>query len=122
LGTLFGSGGSRQEDGAGILKHLLGGKKQNVERNVAKSSGLDLGAAAKLLPLLAPVVMSALSKKKSESNLDANALGGLLNTERADIERRAPASKSLLGGLLDQDGDGDFDLGDITKGVLGKLF
>ena len=122
LAQLFGAGGGKSEDGAGILKHLLGGKQQNVEASLAKSTGLDAGSIAKLLPILAPVVMSALSKQKQEKGLGAAQLGSMLQNERANLEQRAPQTKSMLGKLFDQDGDGDFDLGDVTKGLLGKLF
>ncbi len=108
--------------GDGILKHILGGKRGNVESGIAKSSGLDADTIGKLLPMLAPLVMSALGKRKRESNLGAGALSDLLSGEERQLEQRAPKSSSFIGGLLDQDSDGDFDLGDVTKGLLGKLF
>ena len=67
------------------------------------------------------VVLGALGKKKREEGLDSSGLAGLLGSVKKEIERREPSSAGLLGSLLDQDGDGDTDLGDVAK-CLGKLF
>jgi hypothetical protein len=111
--------------GDGILKHVLGGKRQQVERGIGKSTGLDAGAVGKLLMTLAPVVMGALGKKQRQGGMDAGALSGLLGQERRELEKREPEGMGMLGALLVTDGDGDFDMGDMAKrgaGLLGKLF
>ncbi len=90
------------QDGEAILGHLLGGKRGNVETGISKATGLDMGSASQLLPLLAPLVMGALGKKQREENLDADQVSSFLTKERQEAE---PA----LGGLaqlLDMDGDG----------------
>lgn len=134
LGQLAGGmlGGGRQPqptrnkalDGDGILGHVLGNKRGAVEQGVARASGLDTAKAAKLMALLAPVVMGALGKAKRQQNLDADGIAALLNRERAEVERRAPGmQQGGLLGMLDMDNDGDV-ADDVAKigGMLGKLF
>lgn len=111
-------------DGNGILRHMLGNKRGNVETGVSKASGLDPSLVAKLLPMLAPVVLGALGKQKRQQNLNAEGLASMLGSERQQIEQSNPAM-GMLQGLLDQDGDGnvaDDILGKVGKGLLGGLF
>ncbi len=127
LGDLLGSGGG---DGAKILGHVLGNKQGSVEQKIAGDAGLDFGSVAKLLPILAPLVMGYLSKRKQSDGLDAGGLGALLGNERQAQEAKNPG----LGGLasiLDADGDGSImddvmgmatgATGGSSKGGLGGL-
>lgn len=101
LGGLLEGGG----DGSKILGHVLGAKQPKVEQQIAGQAGLDFGTVAKLLPVLAPLVMGYLSKKKQTDGLDSGGLGSLLQNERKAQEATSPG----LGGLasiLDADGDG----------------
>lgn len=113
LGDLLGGGGA----GAGILSHVLGQKQPAVEQNLASQSGLDLGAVAKLLPVLAPLVMGYLSKQKKSQGLSPTDLGSVLGQQRQSVETSRPG----LGGLaaiLDTDGDG-FGLDDVARMASG---
>ncbi len=119
-------GNTASGNGAGILRHMLGGKQKTVESGLSKSSGLDLGSVAKLLPILAPMVMGALGKKQRQDGLDASGLSNMLGQERKEIEKAMP-QMGMVGKFLDTDGDGDLDLGDLgslakSTGLLGKLF
>jgi hypothetical protein len=111
------------KDGDGILRHVLGDRRQTVETGVSKASGLDMSMVGKLLPLLAPIVMGALGRQKRESGLDSAGLSELLGSERRQIEQRSPAA-GMLGRLLDQDGDGSVadDVAKLGTGLLGSLF
>lgn len=125
-GFLSGAVTGRQADGAGILKHVLGNDESEVEQGIAKSSGLDLSQVAKLLPLLAPIVMAVLGKQQRSGGLNASALSGLLGQE-AKTARQAVPSDLLgsLGGFFDRDGDGDYKddlLQQAGSAVLGSLF
>jgi hypothetical protein len=115
-------GGSRQAEGEGILGHVFGKQKQVVEASVGQAAGLDQKSSNKLMAMLAPAVMGALGKQQREQGLDANALAGFLGQQREEVKKQIPQGSSLLGKLFDQDGDGDFDLGDVAKAGLGKLF
>jgi hypothetical protein len=110
-------------DGEGILKHALGARRQTVETEVAKQSGLDTSAVSGLLPMLAPLVMGALGREKRNQGLDIGGLTSMLSGEGQRAKEMAPGALGLLGGLLDDEGDG-LDVGDIAdagKGLLGGL-
>ena len=107
--------------GDGILRHVFGEKRPQMEAGISRMAGLDLKSVSRLLPMLAPIVMGLLGKKKRSGGLDGGGLRDLLGGERQEVERRSPKARSMLGSLLDSDGDGDFDLGDV-KGLFGKLF
>ena len=116
---------SDQGPGDGILGHVLGNKRQAVEKGLSTSTGMDSASVAKLLTMLAPVVMGAIGKNVKQGGMNAGALTDLLSNEKNDIERKAPKEMGMLNVLLDADGDGDVDLGDVAKkgvGMLGKLF
>lgn len=101
-----GNGGAKTVDGAGILGHILGGKRDAVENGVAQGSGLDKAQIAKLLVLAAPLVMGALGKAKQSQGLDADGVSTMVKQES---ER---AGGGLLGGLLD---------GGDDNGIAGEL-
>ena len=125
-GFLGGQLGGKAADGGGILGHILGGQRPTVEQGVAKASGLDMGTVAKLLPILAPIVMAALGKQKRRRGLDEAGLSGLLGQESARAREQAPSGLlGALGGFLDADGDGDIKddlMAQAGKAALGKLF
>ena len=111
--------------GDGILRHVLGGKRSMMEAALGKSAGLDAGKAGQILAMAAPLLMGALGQAKRQNNLDAQGLASLLHGERQESEKKSPGAMGLLGAILDADGDGDVDAGDIARkgiGMLGKLF
>lgn len=126
-----GGGGAKALDGGAILGHILGAKRPAVEQGVAKASGLDLGQAAKLLTLLAPIIMGAIGKMKQSGGLDAGGLASLLQSAAGGLEPTQPGNEGagLLGSLLDQDDDGQVadDIAALgakvfSNGGLGGLF
>ena len=123
LGGFLGGGGA-ESAGAGILKHVLGGKQGQVQQGVGAASGLDSAKAGQLLAMLAPVIMGALGKAQRSQGLDPGSLGAALGQEQRRMERRQPGIGGMLGSLLDQDGDGSAmdDLARIGGSVLGGLF
>ncbi len=113
-----------EKAGNGILKHVLGAKRAPVEAGVSKASGLDANSVAKMMTMLAPLVMGTLGRAKRQQGLDTNALAQALGSERQQIEQRSPGLGGLAS-LLDADGDGqvlDDVLGKAGKGLLGRLF
>jgi hypothetical protein len=111
---------SAGESGAGILRHVLGGRQQNVERGLSQTTGLDAGKTGQLLTMLAPLVMGALGRAKREKQLDNEGLATLLTSENERLNEAAPGVMGALGRFLDQDNDGS--VMDDVGGMLGKAF
>lgn len=106
--------------GAGILRHVLGGKQQTVQNGLSQATGLDAGKTGQLLMMLAPLVMGALGRAKREKQLDSNGLSTLLTGENERLKESAPGVMGALGRFLDRDNDGS--VMDDVGGLLGKAF
>ena len=107
-------------DGAGILKHVLGGKQNEVAAGVGRAVGLDGAQAAKLLAMLAPMVMAALGSAKRSKGLDAGGLTTMLGEERTAIGAQSGGGLGSLLQLIDADKDGS--VMDDVGGMLGRMF
>ena len=94
-------------DGNAILGHLLGGKEvsRRVARHAAGKTGMNEGLLKKMLPVIATMVMGAVSKQAGAQNLSAGASGS--------------GTPGLLTQFLDADKDGSV-LDDIM-GIAGKF-
>jgi len=92
-----------RQEGNKILGHILGNKQvsRNVARNASQNTGLNEGLLKQMLPMVASLAMGALSKQQRQ-------------------EPSSASSKSILGSLLDQDGDGS--VGDDLLNFAKKLF
>ena len=106
--------------GAGILRHVLGGKQQTVQTGLSQATGLDAGKTGQLLSMLAPLVLGAIGRAKRENQLDSNGLSTLLTGENERLKESAPGVMGALGRFLDQDNDGS--VMDDVGGMLGKAF
>ena len=108
--------------GDAILKHMLGDRQSNVQQGIGKVSGMDSATVQRLLAMLAPMLMGALGKQKRSTGMGPADLTDFLGKDRASIESKNPQATSFIGRMLDQDGDGDFDLGDAVKFGLKTFF
>ena len=117
-------GGGNVVDGAGILGHVFGGRQPRVEQAVSRSSGVDTGSVAKIMAMMAPLVMGSLGRAKREQGLDAPGLAAALGQQERFARKASPSAVDLFTNLLDSDGDGDSmdDIAKIGTGLLGKLF
>ncbi len=98
---------NRQFDGLGILMHLLGNKTTNAVDMVTNLSGMDRNKTSRLMIMLAPMVMAALGKMKSQQNIDQNGLANLIqNTVKQQQQNQANPTMALITKFLDKDGDG----------------
>lgn len=127
LGALLGGQAqSRAANGGGILGHILGGRQPQLEQGVAQASGLNMSQVARLLPILAPLVMAAIGRYQRQRGASAGELSQALGHEAAVARQAAPGD--LLGGLgsfLDRDGDGDYKddlMASAGRAALGQLF
>lgn len=107
--------------GDGILRHTLGAKRDAIQQQLGRETGLDAGAVTKLLPMLAPLVMGALGRESRSKGLDVGGLTSMLAGERKVAE--GSASLGGLTALLDADSDGQIadDVAKLGKGLLGKF-
>jgi hypothetical protein len=121
VGGFLRQGGS--SDGDGILGHLLGTRRPAVESAVSQSSGLDSASVARLLTMLAPIVMGALGKTQRSGNLDAGGIFDLLKGEMKTAQSKGGVDLGMLS-MLDADGDGSVvdDIAKLGGGLLGSLF
>ena len=117
-------GSASFDDGNDILGHVLGGKRSSVENGLSRASGLDLGSVAKLLPMLAPIVMGAVGQLQRQHNLDAAGLSSALSEQRRHAVQGQPHAMSALESLLDSNDDGQVidDVVKIGSSLLGSFF
>ena len=120
----FLGGGDAAAGGSDILGHVFGDRRRTVESGLGKASGLDAATIARVMAMLAPIVMAYLAKAKNKRGLDPGGLASMLGQERSRLEQRAPSGMDALGKMLDADGDGSIldDLAQQGGGLLGSLF
>jgi hypothetical protein len=110
-------------NGAGILRHVLGDKQQNVVNYISSDSGLSGGSVARILEIAAPIVMGFLGKKSAGGG-GGGLLGGLLNSYLNHETQQAPQSQSVINQILDRNNDGNVtdDIAQLGMSFLGRLF
>ncbi|PZD76505.1 DUF937 domain-containing protein [Mesonia sp. K7] len=131
LGSLLGGGSidsSLLADGAGILRHVLGGNDQRLNNNIGRATGVDSGSVGKIIQIALPIIMGFLGRQKRNANVESGGLGDLIGTAMGTSSKE---EGSLLETLLDADGDGSI-IDDVAGkllggnksggGLLGKLF
>lgn len=120
-GGQAGGQASLMQNGAGIVNSLLGGKQGGIIDMISKMSGLSGDKTGNLMSMLAPIILSALSKtgKQGGGGFD---IGGILNMLQGTQQKKASGNPAMdmIGKFLDKDGDGDFT--DDLMGTLGGLF
>lgn len=108
-------------DGKKILGHVLQHKNASVQKNLAAQTGMSSNQVENLLSQLAPVLMGALGKEKSQKGVDANGLTSMIPMITGLLGKGS--NQDLMGmaaKLLDADGDGDI-MDDVSK-LLGGFF
>lgn len=66
-------------DGVKILSHILGGEKETVEKDLAKTAGVSTSQTETIIAAVAPLLLNQLGQQnKKEEN--AGGLGGLLGS------------------------------------------
>ena len=124
LGSVLGggsAGGSSQLDAGSILGNIFGGQQQQAESQLGQATGLGANSG-QLLAMLAPLVMSFLANRVQAQGMGASDLGNALDQERSQIQSQGGMAGGILGSLLDQNGNGKLDVGDLFKlgaGLLG---
>ena len=114
---------ARTLNGAGILKHVLGGKQGGIVDLISQVGGMDKNGSLQLLMKVAPMVMGVLGQQKKKQSMNNNVLGDLLKTASQQSKQQTK-QVSLLEQILDQDGDGSIADEATSFGLkfLGNLF
>ncbi len=99
-------GGAQQANGAGILGHIFGDRQEAVEQGVSQASGVDMSTIAKLLPILAPIVLGYLGRQKQEQGLDPASLAGMLGGATQQMQQEQSPLMGMLSAVLDSNHDG----------------
>jgi hypothetical protein len=115
-------------NGLGMLGHILGDRQEAAAEQIGQSSGLNMGQIMKLMPILAPIVMSVLGRAKSQGNLGLGDLAGVLMGGAQQAQQQGGMGDllgSILGSVL---GGGQPQAsapqggGDLLSSVLGGIF
>ncbi|WP_046755778.1 DUF937 domain-containing protein [Kordia jejudonensis] len=121
LGSLFGGGVNQEvkQDGDGILRHVLGDRRSNVENAISRQSGVDSSSIGEILKVAAPILMGVLGKQKRQQNVQSSngigdLLGGLLGGGGSS---QAPQQQSFIESILDADNDGS-----VIDDIAGMIF
>ena len=118
------------DDGQKIVSNIFGGQSEQVAQTLGGSLGGQTGLVQKLLPILAPIVLSYLTQRlggqgqaAQQGGGLADVLGGLLGGQgQAQGAGGAGGLGGLLGGLLGGGQAGSSSpggLGDVLGGLLG---
>ncbi len=130
-GMLQGGQGGNATNGSGILGHILGDQQEPVAQQISQSSGLNVSQVMKLMPILAPIVMSVLGKARSQGGLDLGSIANILMGSTQNASQQGGMGDllgSVLGSVLgggqqqqqQQPSQGGLDLGGILGGLFGK--
>lgn len=127
VGGMMQGGGqdSRATNGLGMLGHILGDRQEAAAEQIGQSSGLSAGQVMKLLPILAPIVMSVLGKAKSQGGLDLGSLAGVLMGGAQQAQQQdgmGDLMGNILGSVLGGGGQQPQQGGGLLGSVLGGIF
>ncbi len=114
---------SRAANGAGILKHVLGGKQSGAIDALSQMSGLDKGQSGDMLIKLAPIVLGMLGRQKRSAPAGGIDLSSILGQAAGSMTKKT-GQASLIESLLDQDGDGSIqdEVASVGINLLKGLF
>jgi hypothetical protein len=112
-------GNPQQGNGAGILSHVLGDQRSDVENNLAQATGLDQSSAGNLMEMVAPMVMGAVGRTQQQNGLDSTGLANYLG-EQQQQQAAAPGMMGMLSSMLDSNKDGSM-ADDLTR-IAGSFF
>jgi len=119
-------GNTEGANGNGILKHVLGNDRNQVEQGLASKLGVNASSIGKLLPIVAPMVMAYLGREKNQSTTPqfeasniSSILGGLAGGSRQDDGIDIGDILNMVGGLSGGNStSGGGLIGGLLKNVL----
>ncbi|MCC6279355.1 MAG: DUF937 domain-containing protein [Saprospiraceae bacterium] len=128
-GMMQGNQSGNATNGSGILGHILGQQQEPVAQQISQSSGLNVSQVMKLMPILAPIVMSVLGKARNQGGLDLGSLANILMGSAQNASQQGGMGDligsvlgSVLGGGQQQQQPQQSQGGDMIGSILGGLF
>ena len=126
IGGYLGGGGGGGI-GGGILGHILGGDRKQVESSIGRASGLDAATVGKLLVMVAPLILAALSRANQKTP-PTTSINDILSGATGQMQQ-SPGGGDILSQILGGggpsgggQGGGMGDLASIGASALGGLF
>ncbi len=113
---------STASEGGKILNHILGEKRNSVEKFVGEKSGISSGMVGNLLSMVAPLLMKSLAGNQGGIGGGITSLlGGVVGEMKQSGDSKG---QSFIESLLDRDNDGSVldDVADMGMSFLGKTF
>lgn len=102
-----------EEDGKKIVNHVFGTRKEEVVSAAAAKSDVTKEIVAKILPIVAPIVLAWLAQKLFSSKTEAAPTAAPAKEEAGGLD-----IGGILGGLLSDKGTQDA-IGGVLGGLLG---
>lgn len=108
-----------KDEGDKVLSHMFGNKKNRVQTNIAKETGLHENQTLDIMKQLAPLLLGALGQKKKNQNIGSSGMSGFLSSILSGSDSGVMGTVT---NLLDRDGDGSMidDVSDIVGGFFKK--
>lgn len=108
------------EDGSRILEHIFSNKKQAVQSNLSKTTGLKQDQVSSIMASLAPMILGFLGNQKKTQNLDADGVSSLTSLLSQNLQKNTGGSLfSMATKLLDANKDGSI-IDDVLN-IFGKF-
>lgn len=130
VGGMMNNGGAQAgaTNGLGILGHILGDRQETAAEQIGQSSGLNMSQVMKLMPILAPIVMSVLGRARSQGNMGLGDLAGVLMGSAQNAQQGGfgdllgmVLGQVMGGGQQQQQASGAADMiGSVLGGLFGK--
>jgi len=102
------------------LGGLLGNSGIDAEKMISKQFNLDSSIASKIIPMLAPVVLGALTQKRDQGGAGSSGIESLLDQDGDGSILADVAGFLLGGGRQQQSNSGAGILGSLLGGLFGK--
>jgi hypothetical protein len=89
-----------QGENGGLLGKIVGQRHDAIQNGVANAAGIDKAQAAKVIGILAPVVLGAIALKKRQDGLAPTEVAGSLRQAHNEAQSQAEQKSPRLGGIL----------------------
>lgn len=89
-----------QGESGGLLGKMVGHRHDAIQDGVASAAGIDKAKAAKVIGVLAPVVLGAIALKKHQDGLSPADVPGSLQQAHQEAQQQVQQQSPRMGGIL----------------------